>query len=213
MTTIGYINTDRGVDNVKELQVMMKNLDCDIICLDTYTEGEDRIRWRYILEDIEDGDTLVIVSFSNAVTNLVELTILLRMCANRNIRLVSLDDRVDTNLEIFQTSAGDLYYVLKVFGEQTYKVSRHKKHKNTNPTRVIKRLTERHQRAMKERDAVNLYVSGETIDTILKRCGILSHTTVFRILQKYGIRTDRHVAPQCRATPKATKQDTQSLKS
>lgn len=208
MTTIGYINKDRGVDNIKELQVMMKNLDCDIICLDTYTEGEDRIRWRYILEDIEDGDTLVIVSFSNAVTTLVELTILLRMCANRNIRLVSLDDRVDTNLEIFQTSAGDLYQVLNFFGEQTYKVNRHKKRKNTNPTRVVKRLMERHQRAMKERDAVNLYVSGETIDTILKRCGILSHTTVFRILQKYGIRTDRHVAPQCRATPKATQQNT-----
>ena len=199
MTTIGYINTDRGIDNLEDTLTMMHNLECDIICQDTYSENEDRIRWRYLLEDIEDGDTLILVSFSNALTNLVELSILMRMCVNHNIRLVSLHDRIDTKKELFPSTAGDLFGLLTIFGIEAYRASRHRNSKHFNPGESLRKMMSRHNRKKRDKDIINLYISGETIDTIVKRNGNLGRATVYRILEKYGIATDRQLGQQPKA--------------
>jgi len=195
MTTIGYINTDRGIDNLDEILTMMKNLECDIICQDTYSERENRIRWRYILEDIEDGDTLILASFSNAVTNLVELTILIRMCVNRNIRLVSLYDKIDTRKELFPSTAGDLYCLLTIFGMESYRATRRRITNDYISGENISKLLSRQERMKRDKDVINLYISGESVDAIVKRSGKLCRATVYRILEKYGIQTDRQEKP------------------
>lgn len=41
MTTIGYINTDRGIENLEDTLTKMNELGCDIICQDTYSVNED----------------------------------------------------------------------------------------------------------------------------------------------------------------------------
>ena len=193
MTTIGYINTYRGIDNPDDILTKMNDLGCDIICQDTYSENEDRIRWRYILEDIEDGDTLILASFSNAVTNLVELTILMRMCVNHNIRLVSLKDRIDTKKEMFPSAAGDLFGLLNVFGIEAYRAARRKKNKDFNPGESLRKMMARHNTMKRDKDVINLYISGESVDTIVKRSGNLGRATVYRILDRYGIVTDRQL--------------------
>lgn len=195
MTTIGYINTDRGIDNLDDMLTMMNNLECDIICQDTYSENEARIRWRYILEDIEDEDTLILVSFSNAVTNLVELTILMRMCVNHNIRLVSLHDKIDTRKELFPSTAGDLYCLLNIFGMESYRNTRRRTSKDYMPGENVRKLLARQERMKRDKDVINLYISGESVDAIIKRSGKLCRATVYRILEKYGIQTDRQEKP------------------
>lgn len=193
MTSIGYINTARGTVNIDDIQTKMNNLKCDLIFQDTYSENEDRLRWRYILEEIEDGDTLVLASFTNAVTNLVELTILIRMCVNHNIRLISLHDRIDTKKEMFATAADDLFRLLNLFGIESYRARRHGKRHDFTPNENFRKMMKRQNKLKRDKNVVNLYISGESIDAIIKRSGNICRATVYSILDKYGIVTDRQL--------------------
>lgn len=115
------------------------------------------------------------------------------MCVNHNIRLVSLHDRIDTKREVFPSTAGDLFGLLNVFGVEAYRVARQKKNRNFKPGESLRKMMSKQKRMKRDRDVINLYISGESIDAIIKSSGNLCRSTIYRILDRYGIATDRQL--------------------
>lgn len=192
MARIGYIFQSKALENKEEALSWMKNFGCDIIILEEGIQEKLRPEWRKMLTKLEKHDTIVITKLSHALRGIRELGAFLDLCQQYDIRLVSLEDKIDTRGELFtQTTVGDVLTSIGKLSSEVISLRR-------SEGRVLRLRKETHPKTLKaglkldrEKTVVNMYNSGHSIDDIWKVSGYKSRTSVFRVLNRHGVQLNR----------------------
>lgn len=193
MAITGYVKDPESIKDIDRILDQMTGLGCQRIVKEDTSVIRQRVKWRYILEKKTDGDTIIIYKLSNALGGWVELPMFLNLCLKGNIRLISLDDHLDTEGELFNTSVNDFIPVLISFGNEVY-ARKPKFMKEIPPelTGSVKREQKKHEKRLWEKAIVNDYQSDISLDIICANRGV-AESTLFRILRRNGLKPDRHV--------------------
>lgn len=192
MATLGYIFQSKVLENKEESLVQMKNVGCDKIIIEDGMQEKLRPEWRKMLSRIQKNDTIVITKLSHALRGIRELGAFLDLCQQYNIRLISIDDKIDTLGQLYpETTVGD---VMTTIGKLSSEVMSLRKVEG----RAVRLRKETHPKTLKaglkldrEKTVVNMYNSGHSIDDIWKVSGYKSRTSVFRVLNRHGVQLNR----------------------
>ena len=195
MAKVGYIYRTSHDDSLAEDMAWMSDYGCVQIVEEETAQEKLRPQWKRLLASLDRGDELVVAKFSNAVQGLRELSTLLEFCRVKVVRLISIRDRIDTDDKLFHDTTTS--QIMQMFGslpEEVMVLRRAEAHvqylqQHVKPTR-FKTLTAR-EKAERENMIVSMYNNGHTLDDIYSLSGFKSRSSVFRILNKYGVKLNR----------------------
>jgi DNA invertase Pin-like site-specific DNA recombinase len=196
MAKIGYIMATLHYDRLEEDRRWMQEFGCVRIVEESDTDEKGRPLWKQLMIALERGDELVISKFSNALRGVRELAFFLEFCRVKVIRVISIHDRIDSSNELFpETRPSDVLVMIGSLPEEALVLRKSSEHVSRLQERMIVQLppvsTSRERRMDREKTVINLYAAGHPIDEIWKASGFRSRSSVFRILNKYGIKLNR----------------------
>ena len=193
MAKVGYIFKVAGYDGFDTDREWMEQYGCVQVIEEENGHEKLRPQWKQLMASLERGDELVVSKFSNALRGSRELATFIEFCRVKVVRIVSIHDKIDSRGDLFpETKASD---VLEMFGSlpeecaMLRKASAHIIHlkQNINQPTKEKNIS----RAEREKTIVAMYNNGHSIDDIWKVSGFSSRSSVFRILNKYGVSLNR----------------------
>lgn len=189
MAIIGYITNSGTIDKalLEVTRDTMNNLHCDKVYEDSTHDNTERPWLKYIMEEVKEGDTIVFHKLSNALANLVELTNLFRLCKNRQIRIVSVADQIDTSMLLYDSTAKDMMVCLTTFSAESY-ADKHKSKKLEHVPDSVKIIEKRRLQNEREMEIVHMYMCEFSYEEIKKAIGINSSRTIANALRKHGIK-------------------------
>ena len=151
-----------------------------------------RPQWKQLMDCLERGDELVISKFSNALRGSRELAFFLEFCRVKVIRVISINDRIDSKGVLFpETTVLDVLNIFGALPEEAAALRKASAHVEKLKTVVNTRTVTAETKAEREKNIVNMYNSGHSIDDIWKVSGFSSRSSVFRILNKFGVDLNR----------------------
>lgn len=192
MATIGYIFQGKVLESKEEAISRMEGIGCERIIIEDSMQEKLRPEWGKMLARLQKNDTIVITRLSHALRGIRELGAFLDLCQQYGIRLISLEDRIDTGDQLYQeTTVGD---VLSSIGKLSSEVMYLRRaegramrlRKETQPKTLKAGL-----KLDREKTVVKMYNSGHSIDDIWKVSGYKSRTSVFRVLNRHGVKLNR----------------------
>lgn len=193
MAKVGYIYSSGQHDAFATDKTWMEEYGCCRIIEEDGSQEKTRPEWKQLMDCLERGDELVISKFSNALRGVRELAMFLEFCRVKVIRIISIQDRIDSRGELFpNTSIADVLFMFGSLPEEVITLRKSATHveriksgikpqKNQTPKKGIDR----------EKNIVNMYNNNYSIDDIWKVSGFKSRSSVFRILNKYGVKLNR----------------------
>lgn len=146
--------------------------------------------WSQLISSLERGDELVVSKFSNALRGTRELATFIEFCRVKVVRIISIKDRIDTFDELFPDTKPS--QVIQMFGAMSEecavlrKAFAHSIHLQQN-IKPQKKTNNALSKLEREKNIVN----GHSIDDIFAISGFTSRSSVFRILNKYGVTLNR----------------------
>ena len=177
MAKVGYIFKAAGYDGFDTDKKWMEQYGCVQVIEEENGHEKLRPQWKQLMASLERGDELVVSKFSNALRGSRELATFIEFCRVKVVRIVSIHDKIDSRGDLFpETKASD---VLEMFGSLLKQ--------NINQPTKEKNIS----RAEREKTIVAMYNNGHSIDDIWKVSGFNSRSSVFRILNKYGVSLNR----------------------
>ena len=188
-----YFETNNQTELIQALQ-WMNNYGCDTIAKDSIEYEKLRPQWQQTVEKLESGDELVVYKLSNAIRGSRELLFFLEFCRLKNIRIISILDRIDSHQQLFQNIENMTLHIFDVLANFTAESVVLKK-KVTSIQRTNKKQLAKRQvgvsKLERNMNVINLYISGYPINEIWKQSGFRSRSSVFRILNDAGIKLQR----------------------
>ena len=193
MAKVGYIFKAADYDGFSADKEWMESYGCVQIVEEE--NGHEKLRpgWRQLLESLERGDEIVLARFSNALRGSRELAAFIEFCRIKVVRIISIHNRIDSRGDLFpETKVSD---VLEMFGSLPEecailrKASSHVIYLKQNVGQPPKEKNI--SKAEREKTIVAMYNNGHSIDDIWKVSGFSSRSSVFRILNKYGVALNR----------------------
>lgn len=149
-----------------------------------------RPQFRAALHALKTGDELIVVKFSNVLSHTYEFSLLLDFCGLLKVRLISIEDEIDTSEKLYgQTSALRMMQIIKELPHEIYR-QRVKVGEEPMAESRPHLISKREARMQKERRVVSLYLTGHSIEVIMKMCNI-RHTALYQILKRNGIKRNR----------------------
>lgn len=186
MARYGYILHSAEDATVRDIE--------DSGCCRIFRESRYDIRTRperrTLLRQIGNNDEIIVPRLCHIVNGCTNLAVLLEYCEARNIRLISIEDRIDTAgilydgesdrniVSAFKTLTSDVAAIKKVIGEKPLQ------------TQSPVQTSAREQKTKRDSRVISMYLTGLNTGEILRHNNI-SKTTLFRVLRKHGITTDR----------------------
>lgn len=194
MPKIGYyynpLDDGQGNQNLEQFA----RFDCKKIFIDKKEHEQDRPQWRQLLVSLQSHDVLFLYKLSNAVRGVREFSFFLQIVKEKSIRLISILDEIDTKGVYFpSTTISD---VLDVIADLPNEISSIRHINDMSPTvsKVIySNSNNRRKRRKRHSLVINMYNGGYTIPEIIHQTGYKSKSTIFHILKKYAIETNRKV--------------------
>ena len=192
MSTIGYIFQSKILESKNEAVYWMERLGCERIIIEESMQEKLRPEWRKMLVRLQKNDTIVITKLSHALRGIRELGAFLDLCQQYDIRLISLEDRIDTGSQLYQeTTVGDVLCSIGRLSSEVMYLRRAegravRLYKETQP-KILKTCL----KLDRVKTVVNMYNSGHSIDDIWKVSGYKSRTSVFRVLNRHGVKLNR----------------------
>ena len=114
MAKVGYILKADHYDGFNDDIKWMEQYGCCRIVQESSDLEKLRPQWKQLMDCLERGDELVISKFSNALRGSRELAFFLEFCRVKVIRVISINDRIDSKGVLFpETTVLD---VLNIFG-------------------------------------------------------------------------------------------------
>lgn len=194
MAKVGYIFMANQYDMLEADKEWMLQYGC----VQVFEESTDheilRPQWKQLMASIERGDEIVVSKFSNAVRGTRELATFLELCRIKDARIISIHDGIDTKDELFpDTKVSD---VIKMFGSIPEEIAALRKSSShiMHLQQYIKQPSKTGgsiSKTERERMIVDMYNNGHSIDDIFEMSGFSSRSSVFRILNKYGVKLNR----------------------
>ena len=168
----------------------MVTMGCCRIFRESRFDTMTRPQRKNLLRQIGDNDEIVVPRLCHVVNGCTQLAVFLEYCDVRNIRLVSVEDRIDT--------AGILYdgesdrNIVSAFKTLASDVSDIKKGNGEKPlqTQSPVQTSAKERRTQRDSRVISMYLTGLNTGEIL-RLNNISKTTLFRVLRKHGIPTER----------------------
>lgn len=196
MAKIGYLFMAGQTERLEAGRKWMLDYGCVNIVEENEADEKNRPLWKQLMLALERGDELVISKFSNALRGSRELSIFLEFCRVKVIRIISINDRIDSKNELFpETKPSDVLDMIGALPEEAFQLRKSSQHEVKLQERMIVTLppisSSKMSRSEKEKIILNLYAAGHPIDEIWKVCGFRSRSSIFRILNKYGIKHNR----------------------
>ena len=194
MAKVGYIFMANQYDMLEADREWMLQYGC----VQVFEESTDheilRPLWKQLMASIERGDEIVVSKFSNAVRGTRELATFLELCRIKDARIISIHDGIDTKDELFpDTKVSD---VIKMFGSLPEEIAALRKSSShimhlqqyiKQPSKTVGSIS----KTERERMIVDMYNNGHSNDDIFEMSGFSSRSSVFRILNKYGVKLNR----------------------
>ncbi len=205
MAKIGYLFLSKNLATLSEDRTWMKAFGCESIIEEEGVHEKFRPEWRRMLSHVKPGDEIIVSKLSNALRGIRELGVFLDLCREYDIRLVSIQDKIDSCGELFPTTT--IGEVLEVIG----RVSNEATAIRRSEARILSRRKEMKPKMQKdairlkrEKTIVTMYNAGHSIDDIWKVSGYRSRTSVFRVLNRNGVHLNRgrHQGPIAKRTKK-----------
>ena len=203
MAKIGYIMAISQYDKLEEDREWMNNFGCIRIVEECDENERNRPLWKQLMVALQRGDELVIPKFSNAIRGSRELATFLEFCRVKAIRVISIHDRIDS----------DVLEMMGALPEEVLALRKTAKHMVNLQAKMIASLPKvsstKLQKLDREKTVINLYAAGHPIDEIWRASGFKSRSSVFRILNKHGIKLNRgnHSGPIKKKNEEDTSKD------
>ena len=208
MAKIGYIMATAHYDKLEEDRQWMQQYGCVKIVEENDADEKSRPLWKQLMIALERGDELVISKYSNAIRGARELAMFLEFCRVKElamflefcrvkvIRVISIHDRIDSKNELFpETKPSDVLLMIGSLPDEALVLRKSSEHVSKLQERMIVQLppisTAKEKRMDREKTVINLYAAGHPIEEIWKASGFRSRSSVFRILNKHGIKLNR----------------------
>lgn len=168
----------------------METMGCCRIFRESPFDTTTRPQRKNLLRQIGDNDEIVVPRLCHVVNGCTQLAVFLEYCDIRNIRLISIEDRIDTAgilydgesdrnmVSAFKTLVSDIVAIKKDNGEVPLQMP-----SSLNTTRREKKM-------QRDTQVIGMYLTGLNINDVL-RLNNIGKSTLFRILRKHGIPTDR----------------------
>lgn len=191
MSKVGYVinYAGYGTDVDKE---WMKRFGCTEIMEEKQECGPLRAEWNKLLRRLNKGDELVVPKLSYIIRETRQLSYLLEYCRLKEIRLISIHDRIDSGNELFpETQMSDILNVVALLPKEAFDIR-----KSSDAVRKVKSRMRTlslvdYNRIERKEFVVNMYKSGHLINEIWKASGFRSRSSVFRVLKEAGITLNR----------------------
>ena len=191
MSKVGYVinYAGYGTDVDKE---WMKRFGCTEIMEEKQECGPLRAEWNKLLRRLNKGDELVVPKLSYIIRETRQLSYLLEYCRLKEIRLISIHDRIDSGNELFpETQMSDILNVVALLPKEAFDIR-----KSSDAVRKVKSRMRTlspvdYNRFERNEFVVNMYKSGHLINEIWKASGFRSRSSVFRVLKEAGITLNR----------------------
>jgi DNA invertase Pin-like site-specific DNA recombinase len=213
MAKVGYIMAISQYDKLEEDRKWMNEFGCIRIVEESDENERSRPLWKQLMVALQRGDELVISKFSNALRGSRELATFLEFCRVKVIRIISIHDKIDSrNLLFPETTPADVLEMMGALPEEVFALRRSAAHVVHLQEKMIVSLppvsTSKMRKLDREKTVINLYAAGHPIDDIWRASGFRSRSSVFRILNKHGIKLNRgnHSGPIKRKKSKETEE-------
>ena len=181
MKYIGYVNTAYYIEQLEAFVLSMKQMPCSFIYYDEKGNGQ-RQNWKLFISRLNSNDTAVLVSFDNAFCNFNEMMFFLKLCASKNIRIISLKDSLDTSDVFFPKVSTQ--NTLNVIASMTVT-----KGQAAFDDFQAELLSDKfHEKKLKKyRMVINMYNAGYSIKEIMSRTGYHGKSNIYRILHMFNV--------------------------
>lgn len=200
-------------DKLEEDRKWMNEFGCIRIVEESDENERSRPLWKQLMVTLQRGDELVLSKFSNALRGSRELATFLEFCRVKVIRIVSIHDKIDSRNILFpETTPADVLEMMGSLPEEVFALRRSAAHVVHLQEKMIVSLppvsTSKMRKLDREKTVINLYAAGHPIDDIWRASGFRSRSSVFRILNKHGIKLNRgnHSGPIKRKKSKGTEE-------
>lgn len=192
MNRFGYFFNPKNEENEPQYIEVFQKFGCEKIFVDKKEQERDRPQWRYLLSNLQIDDELYILSFGNALRGVAQLSFLLQIVKSKNLRLVSIENRIDTSGLLYQqTTIREIFETIASLPSEISAI-RHVNDSSASNTTVIHPDTHSSRRRLKRHAMViNMYNGGYSIPEILKKSGYTSKASIFYILKRYDIDLNR----------------------
>lgn len=195
MAKVGYIFIATDGGEYESDREWMRQYGCVQVMEEP--SGQERLRpmWKQLLASLERGDELVVSKFSNALRGTRELAAFIEFCRVKVVRVISIHDRMDTGDELFPDTKPSA--VLEMVGSLSEecavlrRASAHIIHLQRNIKTGAPRTRKGVAKLEREKNIVNMYNDGHSIGDIFAVSGFSSRSSVFRILNKHGVKLNR----------------------
>ena len=202
MAKIGYIMAISRYDRMEEGRQWMNNYGCVRIAEESNDNERNRRLWKQQMVPLQRVNELVISKFSNALRGSRELATFLEFCRVMVIRFVSIHNQIDSGNNLFpETRPSDVLQMMGALPEEVLALRKSTEHVVNLQENMIVSLpsvsSAKTQKLDRENTIINLYAASNPIDDIRRACGFRSRSSVFRILNKRGIKLNHgnHYAP------------------
>ena len=190
MAKVGYVMNYAG-SRANTDKEWMKRFGCNEI-MEEQQDYELRTEWNKLLDRLNKGDELVVPKLSHVLRETRQLSYLLEYCRLKEIRLISIHDRIDSGNELFpETQMSDILNVVALLPKEAFDIR-----KSSDAVRKVKSRMRTlspvdYNRIERKEFVVNMYKSGHLINEIWKASGFRSRSSVFRVLKEAGITLNR----------------------
>ena len=190
MAKVGYVMNYAGYRANTDKEGM-KRFCCNEI-MEEQQDYELRTEWNKLLDRLNKGDELVVPKLSHVLRETRQLSYLLEYCRLKEIRLISIHDRIDSGNELFpETQMSDILNVVALLPKEAFDIR-----KSSDAVRKVKSRMRTlspvdYNRIERKEFVVNMYKSGHLINEIWKASGFRSRSSVFRVLKEAGITLNR----------------------
>ena len=203
MARIGYLFLTKNLTTRDEDLAWMKGFGCDNIIEEDGAQEKYRPQWRRMLTRLGKEDVVVVSKLSNALRGIRELGVFLDLCREYKVRLVSIQDRIDTGGELFpETGANDVLATISRLSSEATSVRRAEQ--GLKSSRKVRPNAKRGLRQYRDKTIISMYNAGHSIDDIWEASGYACRASIFRVLNRNGVTLNRgpHHGPLGKRTKK-----------
>lgn len=182
MKQVGYINMSQYNEHFDHFTANMNKQQSPVVHVESGDE-QGRPKWKKFINELSEGDTAIIQSFTNAFRNHGELIFFLKLCSKKKIRLISLEDNIDTSDELFDVSRTSAVFeaLIKMSSYRPVGTEPSFDPDFAMPSKYEDQVLKRH------RAIINMYNAGFKAPDIMIKLGYKSASSIFRVLRIYEI--------------------------
>lgn len=192
MAKVGYIFKSEHYEGFDADVQWMKDFGCIRVVEELSEHEKLRSQWKQLLASLERGDELVLAKFSNALRGSRELAFFIEMCRVKVVRIISIHDKMDTHDELFpETKPSQVLGMIGSLPEEVNALRKQSLHVSHLKQNINARTPTAKSKIEREKNIVNMYNGGHSVDDIWRISGFHSRSSVFRILKKYDVELNR----------------------